>query len=254
MITIKNEHEINYMRQAGRILAETLEELKSLIKPGMPAFLFDQRARELIKAKGGRPSFLDYKPGGARGGFPAAICVSINNEVVHGIPGKKVLKKGDIVSLDLGVEIEGYHTDSAVTVPVGKVPYLTGHLIKVTEEALWAGIKHAADGEKIGDIGATVQSVLEKNHLGVVRELVGHGIGRTVHEDPAIPNYGKMGTGLELKEGMTICIEPMATMGKPRVMLAEDGWTYVTSDGSLSAHFEHTILIKKKGCEVLTSL
>lgn len=254
MITIKSEYEIAHMRRAGKILAETLQELRHSVKSGTPAFQLENKARELIKKSGGRPSFLNYRPAGAKEGFPAALCVSINDEIVHGIPDAKVIREGDLVSLDLGVEIEGYHTDAAITFGVGKVPYLAENLMRATEEALSVGIRHVKAGETVGEIGWAVQGVLEKNKLGVVRELVGHGIGRSVHEDPAIPNYGERGTGTELKAGMTICIEPMATLGSPEVIIAEDGWTYKTADGLLSAHFEHTVLVTNDGYEVLTAL
>jgi methionyl aminopeptidase len=245
-IIIKSEREIATMRRAGRIVASVLGVLRSQLKPGMRTKeLDDIAARELVKM-GAKASFKGFR------GFPASLCVSINDEVVHGIPGKRVIREGDIVSLDFGAIIDGFHGDSAITVGVGKTSSRAKHLMKTTEAALMAGINAARDGARLGDISATIQEYVESRGYSVVREYTGHGIGRELHEDPQIPNFGWAGTGPELKKGMTIAIEPMVNAGDWRTHVGDDNWVVFTADGSLSAHFEHTIAITDGEPEVLT--
>ena len=246
MITIKTKDEIEKMRKAGHLNYLTREYIKSIIAPGITTGEIDKMAEEYIKSIGGIPGFKGY------GGFPGAICISVNEEVVHGIPGERVLKNGDIVSIDVGVMVDGYHSDAAETVAVGDINKQKEHLLHHTEAALRIGIKEVKPGAKIGNIGARIQSYAEKHGLGVVHELVGHGVGADLHEDPDVPNYGKYGTGETLKEGMVIAIEPMLTSGKRFVRELSNGWTIVTKDGLPSAHFEHTVLVTKEGYEILT--
>lgn len=246
MILIKTEEEIEKMRKAGHMNYLTREYLKTIITPGMTTREISEKAEEYIKSIGGYPGFKGYA------GFPGAICISVNEEIVHGIPGDRVLKNGDIVSLDVGVMFEGYHSDAAITVPVGDINKQKSHLLQHTEAALRIGINEVKPGAKIGNIGARIQSYAERHGLGVVRELVGHGVGADLHEDPDVPNYGKYGTGETLREGMVIAIEPMLTSGKRYVRELSNGWTIVTKDGLPSAHFEHTILVTKDGYEILT--
>jgi methionyl aminopeptidase len=245
---VKTLAEIEAMRVSGRMLATILNHLQKVIEPGQSTKeLADIAAREL-KSLGGKPSFLGYH------GFPDVICISVNDEVVHGIPRKsKIITEGDLVGLDFGVTYEGMITDSAITVIAG-APLEPVHtkLIEVTRESLYAGIKQVKDGVQTEDIGAAVQAVLDKQGYGIVRELVGHGVGHHVHEDPNVPNYGKKGHGERLQAGMTIAIEPMATLGDYRVSMDRDNWTIRTTDGSLAAHFEHTVLITENGFEILT--
>lgn len=247
MITIKTEEEIEYMRKAGHMNYMTREYLKTIIAPGITTGEIDRRAEEYIKSIGGIPGFKGY------GGFPGCICISVNDEIVHGIGSDdRVLKNGDIVSLDVGVIYHGYHSDAAITVGVGSINKQKEHLLHHTEAALRVGIREVKAGAKIGNIGARIQSYAEKHGLGVVRELVGHGVGRELHEDPDVPNYGKYDTGITLKEGMVIAIEPMLTSGSREIRELSDGWTIVTKDGLPSAHFEHTVLVTKDGYEILT--
>ncbi len=247
---IKTASEIQAMRDSGRMLATVLQLLKTKVEPGVTTQeLADMAAMELQKL-GGQPTFKGYQ------GFPDALCVSINNEVVHGIPSKhKVIQDGDIVSLDFGVTYKGMITDSALSVIAGK-PKQKGHidLVRDTEEAMRIGIAAAHDQVRTGDIGEAIEQFLNKHRYGIVRDLVGHGVGHALHEDPNIPNYGRANTGPWLSAGMTIAIEPMVTLGTDRVQVAPDGWTVLTADGSWAAHFEHTILITKDGAEVLTEL
>lgn len=246
MIKIKTEQEIEYMREAGRLNKMTRDYIKSLIVPGITTLEIDQKAEEYIKSIGGIPGFKGY------GGFPGSICISVNEEVVHGIPGERILKNGDIVSIDVGVISHGYHSDAAETVPVGSISKQKEYLIKHTEGAFRAGLKELRAGVKLGNVSAKIQNYAEKHGLGVVRELVGHGVGTDLHEDPDVPNYGKYGTGITLKEGMVIAIEPMLTSGKRYIRELSNGWTIVTIDKKPSAHYEHTVLVTKDGYEILT--
>jgi methionyl aminopeptidase len=234
------------MKEGGHILATILTEIKKKTEPGTQTKELDDLAKRLCLKYKVKPSFLNYE------GYPAAICVSVNDEVVHGLPGKYIIKEGDLVSLDFGVLHKGYNTDSAITFGVGNITTVADKLIKVTKSALDKGISAAVVGGRIGDIGAAVQQEVEKNGFGVVRVLVGHGVGKEIHENPLIPNFGETGTGPEIIEGMTLAIEPMVTGGNYEVYQAEDGWTYVTKDSSLSCHFEHTIYIAEKGPIILT--
>jgi len=248
MIMRKRAEELEKMRRAGRVVGETLEILQAAVRPGVTTKELDEIAEREIQARGATPSFKGYR------GFPATICTSINSEIVHGIPGNRVLKEGDLIKLDAGAIVEGYHGDSAVTVPVGEVSEQALKLIETTERSLQAGIAEAKSGNRIHDIGAAVQTTAEGAGFSVVREYVGHGIGRALHEDPPVPNYGKAGTGLKLEPGLVIAIEPMVNIGSYETRLLPDGWTVVTADGALSAHFEHTIAITENGPEVLTAV
>lgn len=254
MITIKTKEDIAILREGGNRHAAILRELAKMVKPGVYTIELENRARELIAKNGDKPAFLNYKPSGSSRPFPAALCVSINDEVVHGIPneGDKILKEGDIVTLDLGLTHKELITDMAVTVPVGRIsPELEG-LMRTTREALMAGIKAAKGGKKVGDVGAVIERIGLAGGYGIVEELAGHGVGYDVHEDPYVPNYGEAGTGAILKPGMTIAIEPMFNLGGREVKLDADGYTYRTADGKPSAHFEHTVLITKGDAEILT--
>ena len=236
------------MRQGGAILATILNEIKERVVVGTKTSEIDDMAKRLCLKYHVKPSFLNYD------GYPAAICVSINDQVVHGIPSEYAITNGDIVSLDFGVELGGYHTDSAITFGVGNIDAEAHRLLKVTEDALMLAISRVKPGHHIGIIGATVQKHVEANGFNVVRTLVGHGISKNVHEEPYIPNFGHPNDGPIIKEGMTLAIEPMTTVGDYQVVLDADNWTYLTADGELSAHFEHTILVTKDGCEVLTKV
>lgn len=235
------------MKESGRVLARTLRLVAAEIRPGVTPKHLDQLADRLIREEGGIPSFLGYR------GYPAATCISVNEVVVHGIPDETPLKEGDIISLDFGVVKDGWHADSAWTFAVGEISKDAQRLMNVTKEALMQGIAKARPGNTVGDIGAAVQRYVERNGYSVVRDLVGHGIGENLHDEPHnVPMYGKPGTGLKLREGMTICIEPMVNMGRYEVDTLADGWTVVTRDRSLAAHFEHTVHITKNGAEILT--
>lgn len=243
----KTREQIEKMRVSGRIIARVLRECEASIVPGKttPKQLNDL-AERLIREAGGRPSFLGYRD------YPAATCISVNDVVIHGIPNSIPLQEGDIIDLDFGVDKDGWFADGAWTYPVGKVSREAERLLSVTREALMQGIAKARVGNRIGDIAATIQKYCERNGYGVVRELVGHGIGQSVHEAPNVPNFGKAGTGDRLKEGMTICIEPMVNQGSAKVYTLDDNWTVKTLDGKLSAHFEHTVAITKDGPDILT--
>lgn len=247
---VKTPAEIEAMRESGRMLATVLQELKKVIAPGQTTKYLDDIAAKELKALGGIPAFLGYQ------GYPAVICISVNDEVVHGIPSaQRILNEGDIVGLDFGVSYNGMITDSAISVIVGTSQSKEHELLlQKTEESLRAGIKQVKAGVRTGDIAAAVQAVLEPAGYGIVRDLVGHGVGHHVHEDPNIPNYGRKGTGERLEAGMTIAIEPMATLGGHGVTIDRDGWTIRTADHSLAAHFEHTVLITETGFEVLTKV
>lgn len=245
---IKKQSEIDQIRQSGQILAETISQLKSIVKPGVRTTELNQRAEELIDQAGAQPSFKNYR------GFPAALCVSVNEVIVHGPPSDYKLKSGDIVSLDLGVFYQGFHSDMAVTVPVGSIDQTSQRLIYVTEEALMRGIEAVKPGGYLGDLGQAISSYVWEQGFDVVRELCGHGIGRSLHEEPDVLNFGKRGQGLMLRPGMVICLEPMVTVGRGRIKLGSDGLSYLTADGSRSAHFEHTVAVTEAGSEVLTQL
>ncbi len=247
MIQTKTAGEIDKMRASGRILAEALRRCGESIVPGQttPQDLNDL-AEGIMRAAGATPATLGYR------GYPAASCISVNDVVIHGIPNATPLQEGDIVDVDLVVEKDGWHADGAWTFPVGKVSKDVERLLSVTKEALAQGIAKARVGNRIGDVSATIQRYCEGNGYGVVREMLGHGIGRSMHEEPDVPNYGKPGTGERLREGMTLCIEPMINQGTAKIVTLEDGWTVKTLDGRPSAHFEHTVLITKAGPEILT--
>lgn len=240
--------------EAGRRLARILEALRSKVAPGVTAEELDDAAEMMIRDGGDTPAFLGYTPEGAPRAYPATLCVSLNDEVVHGIPNesKKVLKNGDIVGLDLGLAHKGIIVDAAITVPVGTIDEKAEKLLSATEKALTAGIAQAVPGNHIGDISRAIQEEIEKAGFRVVRELGGHGVGGRVHEEPFIPNFGRAGAGAELVEGMVLALEPIAAAGKAAVTLAPDGYTYRTKDGSRSAHFEHTILLQKSGARIIT--
>jgi methionyl aminopeptidase len=249
MTIIKSAEEIAIMREAGRIVAITLQKMSEAVKPGMKTRQLDELAeKEVSKFSSARPSFKGYHD------FPASICVSVNDEVVHGIPGSKVLKEGDIVSLDFGVIYKGFQGDAAITVGVGKISEDARKLMQVTEASLIQGIDAARDGGTLGDIGAAIQGYVEAHGYSVVREYSGHGIGRDMHEEPLIPNFGRKGEGMKLREGMTLALEPMVNKGGWKTKLSANGWTVHTADKSLSAHFEHTIAIRKNETEILTLL
>lgn len=246
MVGIRNSSEIKKMRKAGLINFQTHKLLESKIRPGITTLELNDIAEEFIKSKGGIPSFKGY------GGFPKTICTSVNDEVVHGIPSLKKLKKGDIISIDIGVIYQGYHSDSAATYPVGEISDENKMLLEETKNALFAGLSKVKNGAHLGDVSAAIEKHAKKYKLGVVRELVGHGVGKNLHEDPDIPNFGKENTGLLLKSGMTLAIEPMLNLGTRKVWMEDDDWTIVTQDGKPSAHFEHTILVTDDGYEILT--
>lgn len=246
MIIIKTPQEIKIMREGGRILAGILKKIVSEIRPGITTKELNRLAEELIKDKKALPAFKNYN------GFPAALCTSINDQVVHGIPGDTVLKKGDIISVDLGIKYKGYFTDMTTTVSVGRVDKKTSKFLDVGKKALEIAIKAVKPGHRLGDVAHAVQSFVEKNGYSVVRDLVGHGVGKELHEEPKIPNFGVPGTGLKLEEGMTLAFEPMINMGDYHVRFFPDGWTVRTADGSLSAHFEHTVAVTSKGAVVIT--
>jgi methionyl aminopeptidase len=248
-VELKSAQEIGWMREAGRIVAETLVILGEAAKPGMTTMELDRIAESEIRKRKGKPAFIGYR------GFPATLCVSINDEVVHGIPSeKRKLAEGDLLSLDLGAIVRGYYGDAAITVAVGKISKDARRLMDTTRQSLEAAIEKISPDNRLGDVSHAVQQVCEKEGFGVVREFVGHGIGRALHEEPPVPNYGKAGTGRRLTPGLVIAVEPMVTMGSYDVKLLADGWTAVTADGSLAAHFEHTIAVTKDGAEVLTKI
>ena len=237
MIVLKTDREIGYMRDAGKIVGQTLLELKKAIVPGVTTLELDRIADQYIRHAGAIPAFKGY------GGFPANICTSVNEQVVHGIPGSRQLKSGDVISLDVGTKLNRYYGDAAITVPVGDVDDELLKLLKVTEESLYRGIEKAIKGNRLSDISHAVQLHAESHGYGVVRDYVGHGIGQRMHEDPQIPNYGPPGRGPLLKNGMVLAIEPMINLGTPEVEVLADDWTVVTADGKISAHFEHTVAV-----------
>lgn len=251
-ITIKTKKDIEILREGGKRLSFILSELEKAVKPGVLEIELDELAEKLILKMGDKPAFKNYKPVGAKSAFPASLCVSVNDEVVHGIPGRIALKEGDIVGLDLGLEHNGLFTDMAITVPVGKIDDISKRLIETTKKALEAGIKNIKDGVRIGDVENAIESVIKNEKFGIVRELAGHGVGYSIHEPPYVPNYGKKGTGIILREGMVLALEPMVNEGKDAIIEADDDFTVLTRDGSRSAHFEKTVVVTKNGCEVLT--
>lgn len=246
MIVLKSPEEIEKMAKAGSIVGEVLESIKKMIKAGITTREVELFADEGIKALGGKSAFKGYR------GYPGSICTSVNEEVVHGIPSSRRLKDGDIISIDLGVLYDGFFGDAAITVPVGKIDNEAAALLRVTEEALSLGIENASAGKRVSDISYAIQSCAEKNGFSVVRTFVGHGIGRELHEEPQVPNYGAPGKGPRLKEGMTLAIEPMVNSGTHEVRILGDGWTAVTIDGKKSAHFEHTVLVTSGRPIILT--
>ena len=247
-MVVKSSRELEAMKKAGLVVAFTLEALQAAVRPGMRTKELNDIARDEICKHGATPSFVGYR------GFPASVCISINDEIVHGIPGDRVILEGDVVSMDVGAIVDGFHGDAAVTVGVGKITPQAQKLIETTREALSAGIEAAESGSRIGDISAAVQSVAESRGYSVVREYVGHGIGRKMHEEPAVPNYGTPGRGILLQKGMALAIEPMLNVGTWKTRVLDDNWTVVTEDGSLSAHFEHSIAITEDGPVVFTQL
>lgn len=245
---IKSDAELTAMRASGRILADILQQISYDATEGMTGKDVSQFVASELKAQGAKASFLGYL------GFPDVICISLNDGIVHGIPNTAPFRKGDIVGFDFGVTYQGMITDSAFTMVIGKSESTdVKRLLETTEQSLYAGIDRVRDGVRVGDIGAAIQKVLQREKLGIVRDMVGHGVGHAVHEDPNIPNYGVSGTGPVLKAGMTVAIEPMATLGSGRIKVAADGWGIHTADGSLSAQFEHTVLVTPKGSEILTA-
>lgn len=254
-VTIKTKEEIKILEEGGKILAEVLDEISKMAKPGVSTGFLNQKAREMILARGALPSFEGYKSSFSDRPYPAAICTSLNNVVVHGLPSEKViLKEGDILKLDLGVKYKNFFTDAATTIGIGEITDKKNKLINVAKRALELAINTAKPGNHIGDIGYAIENHVEGEGISVVKTLVGHGVGYAVHEEPSIPNYGKRGEGLLLKPGMILALEPMVTTGSDKVQQSKDGFGYETVDGSLSAHFEHTIAVTKNGCQVLTKI
>jgi len=245
-IPIKTPHEIEIMARAGKILAQILDKLKKEVKPGIQTRYLEQRTKELLNFYKVEPAFLGYQ------GYPAVLCISVNDVIVHGLPSEYQLQDGDIVSLDLGIKYHGYYADMAVTVPVGNVSGEVKRLIRVTKKALKRAIKKTRPGNTIGDIGNTIQRYVEKRGFYVIQDLCGHGIGKELHEEPQVLNYGKIRTGPKLVPGMVLCIEPMVAIGTSRIKKSKDGYGFATADGSLSAHFEHMVLVTKNGRRVLT--
>ncbi len=247
-MVLKSQEEIEKMRRAGRVVREVLELVRSHVRPGATTLDLEKVAEAKITELGAKPAFKGYH------GYPCVLCTSVNSEVVHGIPSKKrVLREGDIVSVDCGAVVDGYFGDAAITIPVGeKISAEAVRLLKVTEASLQAGIAAVKPGATLGDIGAAVQGVVEAEGFSVVRDFVGHGIGAQMHEEPQVPNFGEAGHGMKLRTGMVIAIEPMVNVGKPDVRVLKDGWTAVTDDGSMSAHFEHTVAVTDTGARILT--
>jgi methionyl aminopeptidase len=248
MILLKSPQELAKMEVANRLVAEILEGIKERLQPGVETRELDELAEEMCRGRRVEPAFKGYR------GYPSSICISVNEEIVHGIPGARRIKAGDLVSLDFGVIYQGYYGDAAVTVAVGEVDNRVRKLMEVTEKALYAGIGQAKAGQRLTDISHAVQTVVESAGFGVIREFVGHGIGRSLHEDPQIPNFGVPGRGPVLQAGMTLAIEPMTSMGAWQVKILQDGWTAVTQDGSLAAHFEHTVAVTENGPRILSRL
>ena len=247
MILLKSPDEVEKMRHPGQIVGEAHRRVREAVRPGVTTLELDELVEEFIRAEGGVPAFKGYR------GYPASICASVNEEVVHGIPGPKVLQDGDIVGVDIGVKAGGFYSDAAQTIAVGGGSAEVRNLLSVTREALFQGIEQARVGNRVGDVSHAIQMYVERAGFSVVRTLVGHGIGRSMHEDPQVPNFGAAGKGPELKAGMALAIEPMVNVGSREVEVLDDAWTVVTADGSLSAHFEHTVAIHDEGPEILTN-
>jgi methionyl aminopeptidase len=247
MVILKSPNEIEKIRQSNVIVAEVLEILRKKVVPGTDTLTLDKISEELALARNAKPAFKGYR------GYPYSLCTSVNQQVVHGFPSRRPLKEGDILSMDFGIFYNGYYGDAAITVPVGKVSEVARGLIETTKKALFLGIEQAVPGKRLSDISHAIQSHVEAAGFSVVRKFVGHGIGKALHEDPQIPNYGKPGMGIRLKPGMVIAIEPMVNVGSYEVRTLEDGWTTVTKDGSLSAHFEHTVAITEDGPVILST-
>jgi methionyl aminopeptidase len=252
MIQLKSPREIEILRRANVIVAEILEELREKAAPGVTTSELDVLAEELTYKKKARPAFKGYTLAGRV--YPRSLCISVNDEIVHGIPSDRALQVGDVVGLDFGVIYEGFYGDSAITVGVGEVSNAAKRLIRITEESLYEGIEHLKEGARIGDLSSAIQKLVEGAGFSVVRDFVGHGIGKNLHEEPPVPNYGEPDRGPRLKEGMVLAIEPMVTAGGYAVKLKEDGWTAVTADGSLAAHFEHSVAVTKNGPYVLSKI
>jgi len=248
MVILKLPEEIEKARASNRIVAEVLSRLREKVKPGVKTKDLDKFAEEIAEKRGAKPAFIGYH------GYLHSLCISINEVVVHGMPSERLLVEGDIVGLDFGVYYQGFFGDATITLPVGKVTQKALRLMQVTEQSLYAGIEQAKEGNRLGDISAAVQSVVEDAGYSVVRDFVGHGIGKNLHEEPQIPNFGQKGRGIELKRGMILAIEPMVNEGKYKVQVLPDGWTVVTKDGSLSAHFEHSVAITDNGPDILSKL
>ena len=248
MVILKQPDEIDKARASNRIVAEVLSVLREKVKPGVTTRELDKIAEGVTEKRGARPAFKGYR------GYPYSLCTSVNEEVVHGMPSNRVLVEGDIVGLDFGVCYQGLYGDSAITLPVGRVSEQATRLMQVTEQSLYSAIHQACDGNRLGDISAAVQETVETAGYSIVRDFVGHGIGKSMHEDPQIPNFGKKGRGIELKKGMILAIEPMVNAGKYKVKILSDGWTVITADGSLSAHFEHSVAITDNGPDILSKL
>jgi methionyl aminopeptidase len=248
MVILKQLDEIDKARASNRIVAEVLSVLREKVKPGLTTRELDKIAEGVTEKRGARPAFKGYR------GYPYSLCTSVNEEVVHGMPSNRILVEGDIIGLDFGVCYQGLYGDSAITLPVGRVSEQATRLMQVTEQSLYSAIHQACDGNRLGDISAAVQETVEAAGYSVVRDFVGHGIGKNMHEDPQIPNFGKKGRGIELKRGMILAIEPMVNAGKYKVKILSDGWTVITADGSLSAHFEHSVAITDNGPEILSKL
>lgn len=246
MVAIKSAREIEAMRRSGKVTAKVLGDLMRAAKAGMTTAELDRMAEQGIRSLGGTPTFKGYH------GYTCSICASVNDEVVHGIPGSRVLRDGDLLSIDIGTTLEGYVSDTAVTIGIGRISAEAERLLRVTQECLMLGIGQMVTGKRLGDIGHAVQAHAEANGYGVVRELVGHGIGTRMHEEPQVPNYGRAGQGLELRPGLVLAVEPMITQGSHAVRTLDDGWTVVTEDGKLAAHFEHTIAVTDDGPKILT--
>jgi len=253
LIVLKSAAEVDKMRRAGQIVAEVLDKMREQVAPGVTTAMLNEMAESIIRGRNAIPSFLGYPPGSAHP-FPASICASVNEELVHGIPGPQVLQEGDIISIDVGAILDGYHGDAAITLPVGEISLEARELLEVTEAALYEGIAAAKEDNRSGDVSAAIQSYVERQGYNVVREYTGHGIGRKMHEEPQVPNYGRQGQGVRLRAGMTIALEPMVLAGERFVRTMDDHWAVVSCDGKLNAHFEHTIAITDGEAEILTQL
>lgn len=247
MIFLKSDEEVSLIKESAQVLGKAHAEVAKWIKPGVTTKQLDKIADEFIRDSQGSPSFKGYN------GFPSALCISLNETVVHGFPSQYQLREGDVISIDCGVKLNGFHSDSAYTYPIGNVSGEVINLLKRTKQSLYLGIEQATEGKRVGDIGYSIQTYVERFGYGVVRELVGHGVGRNLHESPEVPNYGKRGQGPKLREGMVIAIEPMITLGKRAVVQEKDGWTIRTTDRKPAAHFEHTVLVRKGKAEILTT-